>query len=316
MKKITIIPLIVSAMILAMSSAFADTILFSPYADITLNVHWNDQYQDLEPMDLVKISKESGIKSFHFAFITDSGSCNPAWGGQVSYGVNTGWGSRLTDDLRLNKIDYTISFGGAVGQDLSQACNVSQLTAVYENIIQLYKPRGLDFATIMTALTHIQAAHPDLNISFTLPVLPQGLISTGEDVLRQAAAAKLHYTVNIMAMDYGDGYNNDMGQYAIQASSSLFEFLKGLYPLALDEDLWKMIEVTPMIGLNDVSIEKFTLDNVDALRQFAMSKHLGGLHMWSLSRDKPCADLSASNICSGNMLQKNDYDFSMHFMGL
>lgn len=322
-KKTAIFFTISVAPVIVIPSAYAATKYFSPYADMTLSVHWDNHYQDLEPVDLIAVSKASGLKSFHLAFITDSGACNPTWGGQPSYGVNASWGSHLSDGLRAKNISYTVSFGGASGTDLSKACSTSQLAAAYEKVIKVYQPRGIDFdiengtanvATIISALTQVQAAYPHVDISFTLPVMPEGLTASGQDVLNQAAAANLHYAVNVMAMDFGPSYTNDMGQYAIQAAINLFNSLKILYPQAADNDLWSMIEVTPMIGVNDVNVEQFTLANADTLQKFAATNHLGNLHMWSISRDNPCADKSASNVCSGNNLQKKSYEFSAHFM--
>jgi hypothetical protein len=87
-----------------------------------------------------------------------------------------------------------------------------------------------------------------------------------------------------------------------------------MYPEKSDSALWKMVEVTPMIGVNDVNVEQFTLKNVDTLRNFADKNHLGSLSMWSISRDKPCADKWASPTCSGNNLQSKAYEFSQRFM--
>ena len=44
-----------------------------------------------------------------------------------------------------------------------------------------------------------------------------------------------------MAMDYGPAYKNSMGQYAIQAATNLFDFLKKLYPEKADSALWQMV---------------------------------------------------------------------------
>lgn len=297
--------------------------VFSPYADLTINAHWDSQYQDMEPMDLAAISQISGINNYHLAFITDAGTCNPAWGGQLSYSVNDGWGKHLTDKMRANAISYTVSFGGASGNDISMACSESQLVTALEQTLTTYQPQGLDFdiengsanvGKLMTALKQVQHTHPNLKVSFTLPVLPEGLTASGQDVVNQAKAAALNYSVNIMAMDYGPGYVNDMGQYAIQAATNLFTFLKELYPTKPDSELWQMVEVTPMIGVNDVNVEQFTLENVDTLRNFAHKNNLGSLSLWSVARDNPCADKWASPICSGNNLQSKPYEFSQRFM--
>lgn len=296
---------------------------FSPYADLTINTRWDSQYQDMEPMDLAAISQLTGINNYHLAFITDSGSCNPAWGGQSSYSVNNAWGAHLTDKMRANSINYIISFGGASGNDISMSCSESQLISAFEQILRTYQPQGLDFdiengsanvAKLMSSLKQVQNAHPDLKISFTLPVLPEGLTGSGQEVVNQAKANNLNYSVNIMAMDYGPAYANDMGQYAIQAATNLFAFLKGLYLTKSDSALWQMVEVTPMIGVNDVNVEQFTLTNVDTLRNFARQNKLRSLSMWSIARDNPCTDKWASPTCSGNSLQSKPYKFSQRFM--
>lgn len=294
-----------------------------PYADLTMNTRWDSQYQEMEPMDLVEVSQAAGVKSFRLAFITDSGICAPAWGGQTSYSVGNNWGSHLTDKLHEKKINYDISLGGAIGNDLSTACTDTQLIDAYENIIKIYHPEGLDFDIengsakvdrIMSALQVIQKKYPAIKISFTLPVMPEGLVASGEDILKQAHAAHLIFTVNIMAMDYGPAYVNDMGAYAAQAATRVFEFLKKLFPDKTDAALWQMIEVTPMIGVNDVNVEQFTLKNVDTLKEFARRNPLHLLSFWSIARDKPCGDQWASPTCSGNHLQTKPYEFAKRFL--
>jgi chitinase len=300
-----------------------DVIPFSPYADITINTHWDPQYQDLVPMDLVEVSQLSHNTSYHLAFITDAGGCNPAWGGQANYAINKSWGEHLTDKMRAHAIEYIISLGGASGSDISLSCSEPQLIAVFDHIINVYHPKGLDFDIengsaqtnkLMNALKATQTAHPKLKISFTLPVLPDGLTSMGQEVIYSAKDKALNYTVNIMAMDYGPAYSGDMGQYAIQAAKSLFVFLKSLYPLASDVALWQMVEVTPMIGVNDVYPEQFTLSDVDTLTHFAHDMQLGALSMWSITRDMPCPDQWASPFCSGANLQSKPYEFSQRFI--
>lgn len=225
--------------------------------------------------------------------------------------------------LRAKNISYIIAFGGASGNDLSLACSDAQLVKAYEDIINIYKPQGLDFdiengtanvAKLMQAVAQIQKLHPELKISFTLPTLPEGLTSEGEHVVKQAKAAGLKFAVNIMAMDYGPSYVKDMGVYAEQAGKKLFRFLVSLYTEKLGRDIWKMVEITPMIGVNDVSVEQFTLENVDTVRGFAQMNQIGGLSMWSVARDKPCADKWASPICSGNNLQVKPYEYAQQFI--
>lgn len=298
---------------------------FSPYADLSINTHWSSEHQDMEPMDLGVIATNNNIKGYHLAFITDSGSCQPAWASQASYSLANKWGQRLTDALAKQGVETTIAFGGASGNDISMNCSASQLIDVFNQTVSTYKAKKLDFdiengtanvPKLMTALTTFQHQNSNIKISFTLPVLPEGLTAEGKDIVSQAMQAKLNFTVNIMAMDYGAAYPGDMGDYAKQAATGLHDYLKTIYPQAKDEELWQKIEITPMIGVNDVNIEQFTLQNASAVRAFAIDHNIGGYSMWSLTRDKPCDSKWASPTCSGNNLQKNDYDFTRAFVGV
>ncbi|WP_237758680.1 chitinase [Legionella hackeliae] len=299
--------------------------LFSPYADITINTYWEPETQNMEPMDLATIATENGIKAYHLAFITDGGSCQPAWGGQANYSLDSQWGKRLTDRLEQNGVDVAVSFGGASGTDISFNCDEKQLVSILEQVVTVYQAKTLDFDIengtadvnkLMSALNVFQQKYPKIQLSFTLPTLPEGLTFQGKEILAAAKKAKLNYQVNIMAMDYGPAYNDDMASYAIAAASALHEQLQTMYPEKQGETLWQQIIITPMIGVNDVNTEQFTLANADTLRKFAETKKLGGLAMWSIARDKPCADKWASPVCSGNHLQTKNYEFVKHFLSL
>jgi hypothetical protein len=58
------------------------------------------------------------------------------------------------------------------------------------------------------------------------------------------------------------------------------------------------IELTPMIGRNDVSSESFVLSDVDTIAAFALSRGLAGAHYWSYDRDTDCDMSSASPTCN------------------
>ena len=305
------------------SMAESDKIIpFSPYVDFTLQVQWNNQYNELEPkIDLLTPSALYHVASYHLAFVTDAGYCQPAWGGQPTYGFDVLWGKRYTDILDQNHIAITTSFGGASGTDLSKNCSQEQLINIFNQSISLYHAKRLDFdiengsadvQKLIQALKEFQHQHTDVALSFTLPVMPDGLVFAGKDIVQQAAAAQLAFHVNIMTMDYGPNYNEDMGDYAQQAALALYDFLKTIYPEKTNAELWGLIEITPMIGVNDIPGEQFTLENASRIRQFVIKNGLGGLSMWSFNRDKPCGDNVTTNLCSGNDLQKSDYEFTQH----
>lgn len=309
-----IVCLIVSSAIFASPTPYKR--IFSPYADLTINKNGPP------PPNLVTMSKKSGAKSFHLAFIVDVGECLPSWG--KYHKVDSPWGRPLFTRMRKAGIHYTISFGGPVDHDLSTACSVTELAALYEKVIKRYRPTGLDFdiehpnvntVKIIDALKLIQDKYPRLHWSFTLPVLPSGLTQEGKKIPTLATQAGLKYSVNIMTMNYGPNHKDDsMGEHAKEAAVSVQAFLKTLYPEATDEAIWQMIEITPMIGVNSIPNEEFTLSDVDTLREFAEEKKIGRLSMWSINRDHPCPDEKENIYCSGKNLQSKDYEFTRRFM--
>jgi len=68
-----------------------------------------------------------------------------------------------------------------------------------------------------------------------------------------------------------------------------------------------------MIGINDIKNEVFTIANVSELKNFADKVKVGGLHMRSLDRDKPCENKTSIHLCSGINTQKY-FDFTKTFL--
>jgi hypothetical protein len=119
--------------------------------------------------------------------------------------------------------------------------------------------------------------------------MPEGLTQDGVNLLSNAKSNGVKISaVNIMAMDYGASYSGDMGTYAEQAATATQAQVKSVLGLS-DSDAWKTVAVTPMLGVNDVSSEVFKVDDATQLVNFAKSKGLGWLSMWSATRDKQCA---------------------------
>ncbi len=136
--------------------------------------------------------------------------------------------------------------------------------------------------------------------------MPEGLTQDGVNLLANAKANGVKIdTVNIMAMDYGPAYSGDMGTYAEQAATATQAQVKSVLGLS-DAAAWKAVAVTPMIGVNDVSSEVFKVDDATQLVNFAKSKGLGGLSMWSATRDRsaPAAKPTADATCSSVTQQK------------
>jgi hypothetical protein len=300
---------------LALTTAHATSTLFSPYVAVSL----------IDANTLANASRENKIKSLRLAFVVDGGVCEPIWYDRPDGTIESKWALDYITQLNNYDIKYIISFGGADGRVLSENCSETELIAKLEKIITTYHPKGLDFdievktksvTTLLAALQTTQKNHPDLQIIFTLPVKPNGLNDAMKAIVQQAKTNHIKFVVNIMTMDYGKDFTGDMAQYAISAANSLFNYLKSLYPQSSDETVWRMIELTPMIGINDVQGEMFTLDNAETLRNFANEKQIHALSMWSVGRDQPCTDKVASPVCSGADQQAVPYEFTRAFLGI
>lgn len=158
-----------------------------------------------------------------------------------------------------------------------------------------------------------QSKRPALRWSFTLPTLAASdasrasLNALGQQVLTSIRAAGLDKPIiNLMVMNYGKASADacvvkdgrcDMAASAIQAARNL----NAVYGVPMDS-----IALTPMIGVNDVVDNVFTLQDAIALARFAKVEKLAGLHFWSLDRDTPCAQgaTTVSPTCSGLSAQQ------------
>ncbi|MEV5740695.1 cellulose binding domain-containing protein [Microbispora rosea] len=268
---------------------------------------------------LSAMASASGLKSFTLAFVTASG-CKAMWFN--AYDPRQKWAKDQIDAIRAGGGDVKVSFGGATGIELAQACtDVNALTGEYDAVVTAYDLKYIDLdiegsaaadpasiARRSQALARLQQAHPDLKISLTLPVLPSGLTAEGLNVVRSARDAGVRLdVVNVMAMDYYQSV--DYGDAAVQAANSTFAQLKSLYPSLSDAQVWRMAGVTPMLGQNDDG-RIYNQDDARQLVGFAKGKHLGLLAFWETTRDR--------NACTGALysctnIAQSPYEFSKIF---
>ena len=286
--------------------------VFAPYVDMGLTADWQ----------LLTIQQQSGIKVFTLGFVVGNGGCTPTWGGVGATVANDTLPNgttilSLVQGVRAAGGDVIISFGGASGSELALGCTtVSSLQAAYQSVLNKYSvnsstPVRLDFdieggattdqASINRrnqALVGLKNANPGLVISYTLPVLPTGLVASGVNILNSVKTAGLNVNViNIMAMDYGSANDNggQMGLSAQQAASNT-------HNQVVAAGLTASIGVTPMIGINDVNTEIFQLSDAQSLLNFAnANSYISRLSYWSVARDNgSCAGQGfASPVCSG-----------------
>ncbi|MEU6992562.1 chitinase [Streptomyces sp. NPDC046465] len=276
---------------------------FAPFVDTSLAPAY----------DLVDTATKTGVKEFNLAFITSGGSCEPLWGGTGALGDDKV--AAQIGALRAKGGDVRVSFGGAAGSELGLKCDsAASLAKAYGKVVDAYKLTKVDFdiegaalpdtaanTRRAQAIARLQKQHPGLDVSFTLPVMPEGLTQPGAELLANAKKNGVKTSaVNIMAMDYGPSYSGDMGTYAEQAAAATQKQVKTALGLS-DAAAWKAVAVTPMIGVNDVAAEVFKVEDAEQLVKFAEKKGLGGLSMWSSTRDKACpggAANSAQPTCS------------------
>ncbi|RFU86646.1 chitinase [Streptomyces triticagri] len=275
---------------------------FAPFVDTSLEPAY----------DLLATAEATGVKEYNLAFITSGGSCAPLWGGSTELDNNPV--ADQIGDLRAQGGDVRVSFGGAAGSELALNCSsADELAEAYGKVVDAYDLTKVDFdiegaalpdteanTRRAQAIAQLQQDHPDLDVSFTLPVMPEGLTQPGVDLLADAKDNGVTINaVNIMAMDYGPAYSDDMGDYAIQAATATQGQLKDALGLD-DTEAWATVAITPMIGVNDVTTEIFQLDDAPQLVEFAQDKGIGWLSMWSSTRDKACEDGSTevSPTCS------------------
>ena len=268
---------------------------------------------------LAQLAASGNVKSYTLAFVTSVG-CKASWFNAFDPRSKQ-FGDQITA-LRAAGGDVKVSFGGATGIELAQACtDVKALQAEYQAVVSAYNLKYIDLdiegaavadpttiARRSTALAALQKANPGLKISLTLPVLPEGLTGDGLNVVKSAKNAGVDLDlVNIMAMDYGRSAQ-DYGDLAIQAVKSTKDQLKSIYGNS-DAAAFKMVGVTPMLGKNDDS-GTFSQSDARDLVAFASSNHVGFVSFWEANRDR--------NACNGALFQctnvtQSPFEFSKIF---
>jgi hypothetical protein len=301
--------------------------VFAPYVDMGY----------YPAVDLAAAARTAGIKHFNLAFIVAGDGCTPTWGGTTAYN-NATMLSRV-QAFHAAGGDVRISFGGESGTELASACDsASSLAAAYQSVITAFSADKIDFdieggslsdsstndrrnEAIAILQRNAASAGRSLDVSYTLPVGPTGLTSASVSLLNSAASNKAGVdVVNIMAMDYGDDAapnpDGQMGALAIKAMQGTQAQLKSIFGLS-NSAAWRSVAVTPLIGVNEPSTEVFTLADAVKLTAFAKAKGAAFVSMWSISRDKPCADgvtaNATSDACAGEA--NSTFSFASAFIG-
>jgi hypothetical protein len=288
--------------------------MFAPYIDMSITADEN----------IVSLQSASGVNAFTLAFLDADAACDIGWGGlggTLPTDTLADGTSILTvvQQLKAAGVTPIFSIGGANGSDPAAYCtSASSLQAVYQTAVTRYGITYLDFdiegastadeAEIELrdqALLGLMAANPRLVISYTIPVLPTGLVAgDGLNLLTSAKSDGVDLSVvNIMTMDYGTS-GIEMGSAATEAAAATEAQI-------IAAGLTSTVGITPMIGQNDSAGEIFTPADATTLLNFANeNSYVTRLAMWSMGRDNgSCSgDTKASPTCSG--VSQATYAFS------
>ncbi|MFF3616022.1 chitinase [Streptomyces sp. NPDC002580] len=245
--------------------------------------------------------------TYNLAFVISDGSaCAPKWDG--TYAVDDTAVKSRASALKKSGASVRVSFGGASGKELASTCDsASGLAAAYGAALDAVGSEQADFdvegaqladsdavALRSEAIALLQKERPGLKVSFTLPVMPSGLDADGLALLESANDHSVDVsTVNIMTMNYGSSYADDMGDYAIASAEKTHAQLKKVFGLS-GADAWQGLALTSMIGVNDVDNETFSLSDAAQVREFAERKGVAWVSMWSTFRDRQCDKGSAT----------------------
>ncbi len=276
--------------------------------------------------DLATLSQQSGAKDLSLAFLetATSGSCTAYWDGDTSQPIAaSSFGSDIAQ-IQAHGGNVIPSFGGytadTTNTDIADSCtSVPAIAAVYESLITTYHvPRidldveatsltntaGIDRRNEAVAMTEAWAAahHRRIQFSYTLPTFATGLPAAELGVLQNAVAdgAKIS-TVNLLTFDYYYGTEQDMVADTEGAANGLFSQLQALYPTASARQLWHMIGVTEMPGIDDFGPdETFSTANAVTILHWAQQQGIGMISFWALQRDNgSCPGTKGAGACSG-----------------
>ncbi|MER5651839.1 MULTISPECIES: glycosyl hydrolase family 18 protein [unclassified Streptomyces] len=284
------------------------------------------------------LAAQSGAKHLTMAFLqtASAGSCTPYWSGDTGLPVSSAsFGSDIRT-IQANGGDVIPSFGGytadTTGTEIADSCtDVNQIAAAYEKVITTYDISRLDMDIEVDSLNNTAginrrnkaiklvqdwaaAAGRTVEISYTLPTTTSGLTSEGLAVLRSAVTNGARVDVaNIMTFDYYDNATHNMATDTQTAAQGLYDQLAQLYPSKTSAQLWGMIGITEMPGVDDFGpAETFTLANAAQVYDWAVAKGINTLSFWALQRDNgSCPGGAAADGCSG--IQQNTWDFTHVF---
>ncbi|MCJ8171580.1 chitinase [Clostridium botulinum] len=275
--------------------------VFAPYVDAC----------SYPVFSLTEYAKETGTKHFILGFVVDKNG-QPSWG--TYYDMEEGptdyqGGGLLKEIKALRQMggDVMVSFGGEANTPLAASIkDVNKLKDAYKKVIKDYGLTHIDFdiegawtadaasierrsQAIALLQKELKAENHPLKIWYTLPVLPSGM-TNGVDVVKNAVKNGVELSgVNVMTMCFGQkAPDGTMGDLVVESAKSVHKQLKDIYTQAniqkSDKEIWKMIGVTPMNGL-DYSGSILDQNGARKVASFGKTVGMGLIGMWSVNRD-------------------------------
>ncbi len=275
---------------------------------------------------LAALSRESGARFLSLAFLqtAQAGSCTAYWNGDTSDPISPASFGADIAAIQATGGNVIPSFGGyaadTTGTDIADSCtSVSSIAQVYEDVITTYNVPRIDLDVEGTSLTDTAginrrneaiaeveswaAAHGrSIQFSYTLPTFPTGLPPAELSVLQNAVAdGAVIAAVNLLTFDYYIGTEQNMLTDTQTAASALVGQLQSLYPGDSPGQLWHMVGITEMPGIDDFGPdETFTKADAIALLAWADRTGIGTLSFWALQRDNGgCPGTKGASTCSG-----------------
>lgn len=302
---------------------------FGAYVDVTAKPTYSFE----------QISNDQGkIVVLSFIVSSHKDPCVPTWGN--AYTLEEA-GAGLDLDRRIARYrqqggNVAVSFGGLINDELAVKCtDEAKLKQAYKAVIDRYNLDTIDLDLELGGLTDniaaerrakvlselqqdIRSQGKSLAIWITLPVIPQGLTDDGTNAIAALLRSKVDLAgVNIMTMNYGESrQGNSMQVGSEDALKQTHRQLGIIYEQTgthlSNATLWSKLGATPMIGQNDIRDEVFSLDDARGLNEFAKSKKLGRMSMWSANRDTTCGSnyteiKIVSDSCSGVKQEKFEF---------
>lgn len=292
--------------------------VYAPYL-----ANWADE-------NLASIVRASGARYLVLAYLTATrrGSCALTWQGDPAPTVVSSSLAAQFAQVRALGGEVIPAFGGYLadetGTDIADSCtSVPAIAAAYESVIARYSVTRIDLdiegasVTDMAGITRRSAAlalaqrwasrtGPGLQIVVTLSGSQSGLDSAQIAVLQSMIAHGVNVSaVNLAAYDYYGPQGSppvDMAAAAISALQAAHEQLSELYPTRSAAQLWSMLAVTLMPGIDDnpSKTEVTSLTDAAKVLEFAREAGLAQVSIWSLDRDNgQCPGTAGSSACSG-----------------